>query len=80
MNEMAIIRTALDSQEFKERFRDNLVEEAQQTNTALHYIDEQGRSIEEWPATGERYEVRYDKLSDKTIRIKPLHQPKPALS
>lgn len=73
MNEMEEIRAALDSPEFKKRFRDNLVEEARRTGTMLYYQDEQGRSVEEWPATDELYEVRYDPSTDKIIRIQALH-------
>lgn len=80
MNETNSINDLLDSSEFKQQFRDNLVEEARQTNTALHYIDAEGRYVEEWPATGALYEVQYDKVTDKTIRIKTLRQPEPVLS
>ncbi len=66
------IRAALDSPEFKKRFRDNLVEEARRTGTMLYYQDEEGRSVEEWPATGELYEVRYDAATDKVIRLRAL--------
>ena len=71
------IRAALDSPEFKKRFRDNLVEEARRTGTALHYIDSEGRYVEEWPATGELYEVRYDVTTDATIRLRTLHTAEP---
>lgn len=69
----------LHSDESKQLFRDSLVEEAKQTGTALHYIDAQGRYVEEWPATGELYEVRYDSKTDETIRIKTLREPSPVL-
>jgi hypothetical protein len=80
MNESDTIRAALDSPEFKQRFRDHLVEEARQTNTALHYIDAEGRYVEECPATGALYEVRYDKETDQSIRIRTLRHPEPVLS
>ena len=80
MDETEKIRELLDSPEFKQQFRDSLVEEARQTGTALHYMDELGRYVEEWPATGELYEVWYDKATDKTIRIKTLRQPEHQLS
>ncbi|GEM_PF-3574763 len=80
MDETEKISALLDSQEFKKQFRDSVVEEARQTGTALHYIDKQGRYVEEWPATGALYEVRYDKNTDQTIRLRTLRQPEPQLS
>lgn len=77
MSEIGKIRAVLDSQEFKKRFRDNLVEEARQTRTALHYVDAKGRYVEEWPVTGELYEVRYDALTDQPIRLQALHKSDP---
>ena len=70
----------LDSPEFRQQFRNTLVEEARQTNTALHYVDAEGRYVEEWPATGALYEVRYDQQTDTTIRVRTFRQPEPVLS
>ncbi len=77
MDEFISIRTLLNSKEFKQQFRDNVTEEARDTNTAIHYIDEEGCYVEEWPATGELYEVRYDAIADKIIRLQALHKPAP---
>lgn len=73
MDEIKEMRALLDSPEFKKRFRDNLVEEARKTGTSLSYVDSEGRYVEEWPATGELYEVRHDVATDRTIRIQTLH-------
>lgn len=69
----------LHSDESKRLFRESLVEEARQTGTMLYYTDNEGRWVEEWPATGELYEVRRDIDSDTIVRIKTLHQSEPAL-
>lgn len=77
MSETEKIRAVLNSPEFKKQFRDNLVEEARQTGTALHYVDTEGRYVEEWPATGELYEVQYDQKTDQTIRLQDLRKSEP---
>ncbi|MBC3785993.1 hypothetical protein [Spirosoma utsteinense] len=70
----------LHSQESKQLFRENLIEEARRTGTMLYYTDSEGRWVEEWPATGELYEVRRDVNTDTIIRIGTLHRSEPALS
>ena len=48
----------LDTPEFKQAHRARLVAEARAARTSITYLDEQGRYIQEWPATGERYVVK----------------------
>lgn len=69
----------LHSDESKGLFRQNLLEEARKTNTMLYYTDLEGRWVEEWPATGELYEVQYDPKADKIIRLQTLHQLEPVI-
>ena len=58
------MRTPLDdfldyiqTTEFKQQHRARLVSEARAARTSLTYLDETGRCIQEWPATGERYVI-----------------------
>ena len=54
----------LHSDKSKQLFRESLVEEARQTGTMLYHTDSEGRWVEEWPATGELYEVCHDRKTD----------------
>jgi hypothetical protein len=47
----------LETPEFKQQHRARLVAEARAASTSLTYLDESGRCIQEWPATGERYVI-----------------------
>lgn len=65
----------LDTPEFKHAHRARLVAEARAARTSLTYLDDAGRCIQEWPATGERYVVELQANGGdpvRTARLPPL--------
>lgn len=62
----------LDSPEFQQAHRARLVAEARAARTSITYMDETGRCIQEWPATGERYVVELQAGGGEPVRIARL--------
>ena len=66
MNSIANIGEMLKDPEFQARFEDNVSGEARRKNTFIAYVDEQGRMVREYPATGEVFQPSTDR---KTMRL-----------
>jgi len=66
MNSIANIGEMLKDPEFQTRFEDSVSGAARRTNSFIAYMDEQGRMVREYPATGEIFQTSADR---KTMRL-----------
>jgi hypothetical protein len=57
MSALANLSGIIQTAEFQQEYQAAIREQARQHNSFIAYLDEQGRLVREYPATGELYEV-----------------------
>lgn len=70
MNSIANISEMLQDADFQDKFEDEVSGAARRTNSFIAYMDEQGRMVREYPATGEMFQPSADR---KTMRLLSVH-------
>lgn len=70
MNSIANIGEMLKDPEFQARFEDIVSGTARRNNSFIAYIDEQGRMVREYPATGEIFQPSADR---QTLTLLSVH-------
>ncbi|WP_198992882.1 hypothetical protein [Hymenobacter sp. BT559] len=70
MNSLTNLSGMLQDPDFQERFVDEVSGEARRNHSFIAYLDEQGRMVREYPATGEVFQPSADR---KTMRLLSLN-------
>jgi hypothetical protein len=70
MNSIADIGAMLKDPEFQARFEDIVSGTSRRNNSFIAYIDEQGRRVREYPATGEIFQTSADR---QTLTLLSAH-------
>jgi hypothetical protein len=70
MNSISDISAMLQSPEFQERFEDVVRGTARRNHSYIVYVDTEGRTVRDYPATEEVFEIN---ANDQTLTLLSLH-------
>jgi len=75
MSALANLSEIIQTAEFQQDYQAAIREQARQHNSFIAYLDEQGRLVREYPATGELYEVSADRETLTLLSINGAPMP-----
>jgi len=70
MSALATLSQVMQTADFQQDYQAAIREKARQHNSFIAYIDEQGRMVREYPASGEIYEVN---SAQQTLTLLSVH-------